>query len=117
MLNCLFLHGSLMFFDAVTNFFPQQRSTVPPPHLIVVPPGRYLPNDRIFEVPEHTACDKLLPRGHMCCRSDEYHLGVSILGIYTLILLYNESSDRYTFVEAQYLGKLAGTSVSLNEGD
>ena len=82
-------NGPLMFFGAVVHFLPQHRNKVPPPHLLVVTPGRYLPNERIFEVLEPTACDKLLPRGHMCYRSDEYHLGASILGfnfcIFTLL--------------------------------
>ena len=80
-------NGSLMFFGAAVHFLPQHQNKVPPPHLLVVTPGRYLPNERIFEVLEPTACDKLLPRGHTCYRSDEYHLGASILGFYFRIFI------------------------------
>ncbi len=53
----------------------QDQGTVPPPHLIVVSPGEYIPEMKVFNVPEHDARDKLLPRGYKYCKCEEYHLG------------------------------------------
>jgi hypothetical protein len=50
------------------------RGGVPPPHLIVVPPGRYSPQDEEFKTMPEVARDKLLPRGYSYCRCTEYHL-------------------------------------------
>lgn len=51
-----------------------QNGTVPPPHLVVVSPGLYNPEQEAFDSPEDVSRDKLLPKGYSYCRCDEYHL-------------------------------------------
>ena len=53
----------------------QEKGEVPPPHLGVVPPGLYIPEQKCFEEPALKAFDKLLPKGYNYGRCDEYHIG------------------------------------------
>ncbi len=42
---------------------------------MVVSPGQYIPEKLCFDIPEHDARDKLLPKGHQFCKCDDYKLG------------------------------------------
>ena len=68
---------SIRFFFSFP-FLPhlQDQGEVPPPHLVVVSPGQYDPERERFDMPEHDARDKLLPKGHQFCKSEEYRLGI-----------------------------------------
>ncbi len=53
----------------------QVTGSVPPPHLVVISPGKYVPDLEAFDTPEDTTRDKLLPKGYIYCCYEEYHLG------------------------------------------
>ncbi len=51
------------------------KGGVPPPHLIVIPPGTYDTVNEDFLSVTEISRDKLLPRGYSYCKAQEYHLG------------------------------------------
>lgn len=63
----------------MSSTYFQERGEVPPPHLVVVSPGHYIPEKMCFDIPEHDAWDKLLPKGHQYCKCEEYKLGKHII--------------------------------------
>lgn len=58
--------------------FSQRTGEVPPPHMVVIPPGWYSPEHQNFNDPKHITKDKLLPKGYGFCRCEEYHLGKGV---------------------------------------
>lgn len=61
----------------------QRTGDVPPPHMVVIPPGWYSPVDKNFNDPKHITKDKLLPKGYGFCRCEEYHLGKILVDLST----------------------------------
>ena len=74
---CVFL--AQKFVNTCNSALDQRTGEVPPPHMMVIPPGWYSPEAQNFNDPKHITKDKLLPKGHGFCRCEEYHLGKTMM--------------------------------------